>query len=241
MKRLIVLGASVTALLVLAQARAPAADMAALGDAVAVDRLEVTKLTADMSGEIAENAGYKQEYDAYEVQMKIRLKPLIDAYNAKLVSHNDYAAKVNAEVGRHNASCHGTVPPAVYARCTDDEPPLQRMIDDVSARKAVLDTQKAELAKQQDQYKTAMDSLAAKMTANRTAWERNNARVDALVAKIRTAEMDLGDLCKGTPLDQRNVPQYVKYCASAGVDNPNPSGKPLEQGASPQGVRTAPN
>jgi hypothetical protein len=220
---------------------AAADDVAQLGVAVAADKLEMTKLQTDMATEVAENGGYKKEFDVYDDQVKTRLDPLVDAYNAKLNVHNDRAAKVNAAIDRHNAGCHGTLPQPAFARCKGEEPPLQRMIDDVNTHKAALDAEKADIAGQQTQYKTAMDGLADKMNANRAAWDKNKARFDELQAKIETAQAGLTDQCKNTPLDQRNVPQYLKYCAAVGFDSPDPNLKPLDEEAAPKGMRITPN
>jgi uncharacterized coiled-coil protein SlyX/phage-related protein len=218
-----------------------AADIAQLGDAIAADKLEMSKVKSDMDDEVSQNANYKKEYDVYDGQVKTRLNPLVDAYNAKLNVHNDRAAKVNAAVDRHNAGCHGTLPQPVFARCKGEEPPLQRMIDDVNTRKAALDTEKADLARQSAQYKTAMDGLSDKMNANRAAWDKNKARLDALAAKIDAAQAGLAGQCKDTPLDQRNVAQYLKYCAAFNFDNPDRTLKPLDEDAAPKGMRVTPN
>jgi chromosome segregation ATPase len=220
---------------------ASADDIAQLGAAVTADKLEMSKLQTDMDTEVAENGTYKKEFDVYDDQVKTRLTPLIEAYNTRLNAHNDRATKVNAAVDRHNAGCHGTQPQPVFARCKGEEPPLQRMIDDINTRKAALDAEKANLAGQQTQYKTAMDGLADKMNANRAAWDKNKARFDELQAKIETAQAGLADQCKNTPLDQRNVPQYLKYCASSGFDNPDANLKPLDEDAAPKGMRITPN
>jgi hypothetical protein len=230
-----------SAVLALPATPASADDVAQLGDAVAADKLEMTKLQTDMDTEVAENGAYKKEFDVYDDQVKTRLDPLIDTYNAKLNVHNDHAAKVNAAIDRHNAGCHGTVQQPVFARCKGEEPPLQRMIDDVNSHKIALDAEKANLAGQQAQYKTAMDGLADKMNANRAAWDKNKAHFDELQAKIVTAQASLADQCKNTPLDQRKVPQYLKYCASFGFDNPDPNLKPLDEDAAPKGMRITPN
>jgi chromosome segregation ATPase len=108
------------------------------------------------------------------------------------------------------------------------------MIDDVNARKAALDAEKADLAKQQDQLKTAMDGLAGKMSANRAAWEQNKARREDLSAKMAVAEASLADQCKDTPLDQRNAPQYLTYCAAP--DTIDRVLKSLDEVAPPQGT-----
>lgn len=232
-------------LCVLAAAALPmtraAADIAQLGDAIAADKLEMAKVKSDMDDEVSQNANYKKEYDVYDDQVKTRLNPLVDACNAKLNAHNDHAAKVNAAVDHHNAGCHGTLQQPIFARCKGEEPPLQRMIDDVNTHKAALDTEKADLAGQSAQYKTAMDGLAAKMNANRAAWDNNKARLDALQAKIDAAAASLAGQCKDTPLDQRNVLQYLKYCASFNFDNPDRTLKPLDEDAAPKGMRVTPN
>jgi hypothetical protein len=240
MKQWIVLCALTAVAMALPAARA-VADIAQLGDAIAADKLEMSKAKSDMDDEVAQNANYKKEYDVYDDQVKTRLNPLVDAYNAKLNAHNDHAAKVNAAVDRHNSGCHGTLPQPAFARCKGEEPALQRMIDDVNTHKAALDTEKADLARQSAQYKTAMDDLAGKMNANRAAWDKNKARLDALQAKIGGAQASLAGQCKDTPLDQRNVPQYLKYCAAFNFDNPDRTLKPLDEDAAPKGMRVTPN
>lgn len=237
----IILCTLTAALVMLPNTRASAQSVAQLGDAIAADKIEMSTLQTKMDDGVSENAGLKKEYDVYADQVKTRLDPLVNDYNKRLDTHNQHATNVNAAVEKHNAGCQGTLPAPTFARCKGEESQLQPMINGVNTQKAALDIEKANLAKQQAQYNTAMDGLAAKIKANFAAWEQMKARFDQLKAKLEAEQAALVGRCKNAAADERSSPQFIKYCASFGFDNPKPGLGPLDENAAPKGTRISPN
>ncbi len=115
------------------------------------------------------------------------------------------------------------------------------MIDGVNSAKRNLDGEKTRIQGEQARYKNAMDPLAAKMKANFAIWTQDKGRFDQLRAKIASAQTAILDRCKNASPSERNSPQFLKYCASFGFDNPNPNLKPLDEQAAPKGTRITPN
>ena len=241
MKRWLTLCSLAAALAMLPNARASAQNAAQLGDAIAADKIEMSTLQTQMDGKVSENEQSKKEYDLYADQVKTRLGPMIDDYNKRLDGHNQHAAKINAAVQQHNAGCQGTVPQPTFVRCKGEEAQLQPLISEINTTKAALDSEKTNIVAQQSQYKTAMDGLDAKMKANFAAWEQMKARFDELKEKIAAEQAALGDRCKNAALDERSSPQFIKYCASFGFDNPVPNLQPLDENAAPKGMKISPN
>lgn len=224
-----------------AASHASAEDVAQLGSAVEAGKLEMTQLQSDMNQKTSDNERLKKEYDIYADQLKNRIDPMVRSYNSRLDTHNQHAARVNAAVAAHNSVCHGTLPRPTYERCQGENPQLQRMIDGVNSDKRNLESEKARIQGEQTRYKNAMDPLAAKMKANFDTWTQTKARFDQLKAKIAAAQVALGNRCKDASPAERASPQFLKYCASFGFDNPNPNLKPLDEQAAPKGMRITPN
>ena len=232
---------SLACALALAAGQASAQETAQLGAAIEADKIEMTNLQNDMNQKTSDNERLKKEYDVYADQIKTRINPMVDSYNKRLESHNQHAAKVNAAVAAHNSVCHGTLPRPAYERCQGENPQLQRMIDGVNGDKRNLEAEKGRIQAEQARYKNAMDPLAAKMKANFDVWTRDKTRFDQLKAKIASAQAALGNRCKDATPAERSSPQFLKYCASFGFDNPNPNLKPLDEQAAPKGMRVTPN
>ena len=227
--------------LVVAAGHASAQDVAQLGSAIEADKVTMVSLQTDMNQKTSDNERLKKEYDIYADQLKTRIAPMVTNYNTQLNGHNQHAARVNAAVAAHNAVCHGTLPRPTFERCQGESPQLQRMIDGVNSAKRNLDGEKARIQGEQTRYKNAMDPLSAKMKANFAIWTQDKARFDQLRAKIASAQTAILDRCKNASPSERNSPQFLKYCASFGFDNPNPNLKPLDEQTAPKGTRITPN
>lgn len=216
--RIAVLGALIMLLPVVpVQAEPSVADMIKLSEAKKSAELSLPTLKKDMDEITQQSERWKREYDIYADQMKTRLAPIANAYEAKVKAHNERTQRANAEIARHNSVCTGTLPKPQFDKCQSERPTLQRLKDEISGSKSRLDTEKANLTRESAKYTEAMGRLSSQMKANFEKWQQRKKTFDDNQRKIAEYRTRLVSTCQ-----QARTPEALKHCHSISWDGARP-------------------